>query len=77
MVMIQALYVSLLLVVDGCCGVELAATISERLKDKGIVQAINVEDTICPTATPGNREAALKVSIHICNQYLIILFWML
>ncbi|XP_039144322.1 alternative NAD(P)H-ubiquinone oxidoreductase C1, chloroplastic/mitochondrial [Dioscorea cayenensis subsp. rotundata] len=45
----------------GYCGVELAATISERLKDKGIVQAINVEDTICPTATPGNREAALKV----------------
>ncbi|KAJ0984736.1 hypothetical protein J5N97_003092 [Dioscorea zingiberensis] len=45
----------------GYCGVELAATISERLKDKGIVQAINVEDTICPTATPGNREVALKV----------------
>lgn len=50
-------------VVVGCgySGVELAATVSERLQDKGIVQAINVETTICPSAPPGNREAALKV----------------
>lgn len=50
-------------VVVGCgySGVELAATVSERLKDKGIVQAINAENTICPSAPPGNREAALKV----------------
>ncbi|WCJ37726.1 Alternative NAD(P)H-ubiquinone oxidoreductase C1 chloroplastic/mitochondrial [Euphorbia peplus] len=45
----------------GYSGVELAATISERLKDRGVVQAINVETTICPTAPTGNREAALKV----------------
>ncbi|MBA0687870.1 hypothetical protein Goari_005690, partial [Gossypium aridum] len=45
----------------GYSGVELAATISERLQDRGIVQAINVESTICPTAPTGNREAALKV----------------
>lgn len=45
----------------GYSGVELAATVSERLEEKGIVQAINVETTICPTGTPGNREAALKV----------------
>ncbi|XP_042504833.1 alternative NAD(P)H-ubiquinone oxidoreductase C1, chloroplastic/mitochondrial-like isoform X1 [Macadamia integrifolia] len=45
----------------GYSGVELAATLSERLQDNGIVQAINVEKTICPTAPPGNREAALKV----------------
>ncbi|EXB80260.1 NADH dehydrogenase C1 [Morus notabilis] len=45
----------------GYSGVELAATISERLQDKGTVQAINVEKTICPLAPPGNREAALKV----------------
>ncbi|KAL4379013.1 hypothetical protein GQ457_02G010180 [Hibiscus cannabinus] len=45
----------------GYSGVELAATISERLQDRGIVQAINVETTICPTAPAGNREAALKV----------------
>lgn len=46
----------------GYSGVELAATISERLQDRGLVQAINVETVICPTAPPGNREAALKVS---------------
>ncbi|PKI72657.1 alternative NAD(P)H-ubiquinone oxidoreductase C1, chloroplastic/mitochondrial [Punica granatum] len=45
----------------GYSGVELAATISERLQEKGKVQAINVETTICPTAPPGNREAAMKV----------------
>lgn len=46
----------------GYAGVELAATVAERLQDRGIVQAINVETTICPTAPPGNREVALKVS---------------
>ncbi|MQL82587.1 hypothetical protein Taro_015063 [Colocasia esculenta] len=45
----------------GYSGVELAATISERLSDKGVVQAVNVETVICPTAPSGNREAALKV----------------
>lgn len=45
----------------GYAGVELAATVSERLQDRGIVQAINVENTICPSAPPGNREAAIKV----------------
>nr|POF25479.1 isoform 2 of alternative nad(p)h-ubiquinone oxidoreductase c1, chloroplastic/mitochondrial [Quercus suber] len=42
----------------GYAGVELAATVAERLQDGGIVQAINVDSTICPTAPPGNREAA-------------------
>ncbi|KAK3211386.1 hypothetical protein Dsin_016092 [Dipteronia sinensis] len=45
----------------GYAGVELAATVSERLGDRGMVQAINVDTTICPTAPSGNREAALKV----------------
>ncbi|KAL3729111.1 hypothetical protein ACJRO7_033674 [Eucalyptus globulus] len=45
----------------GYSGVELAATISERLQERGIVKAINVDTTICPTAPPGNREAATKV----------------
>lgn len=45
----------------GYSGVELAATVSERLQDRGTVQAINVETTICPNAPPGNREAAIKV----------------
>ncbi|KAI9164981.1 hypothetical protein LWI28_005539 [Acer negundo] len=50
-------------VVVGCgyTGVELAATVSERLGNRGMVQAINVNTTICPTASSGNREAALKV----------------
>lgn len=47
----------------GYSGVELAAIISERLQNRGIVQAINVETTICPSAPPGNREAALKVRV--------------
>lgn len=45
----------------GYSGVELAATVAERLKDRGVVRAINAETMICPTAPPGNREAALKV----------------
>ncbi|XP_054804519.1 alternative NAD(P)H-ubiquinone oxidoreductase C1, chloroplastic/mitochondrial [Prosopis cineraria] len=45
----------------GYSGVELAATVAERLKDRGVVRAINAETMICPTAPPGSREAALKV----------------
>ncbi|CAK7354664.1 unnamed protein product [Dovyalis caffra] len=45
----------------GYSGVELAATVSERLQERGLVQAINANATILPTAPPGNREAALKV----------------
>ncbi|KAM0918169.1 hypothetical protein ACQ4PT_008804 [Festuca glaucescens] len=45
----------------GYSGVELAATISERLKNTGTVKAINFQTTICPNAPPGNRDAALKV----------------
>ncbi|CAK8579026.1 unnamed protein product [Lathyrus sativus] len=53
--------ISVAIVGCGYSGVELAATVAERLQNKGIVRAINVETTICPTAPPGNREAALKV----------------
>ncbi|KAL6555846.1 Nuclear pore complex subunit [Orobanche hederae] len=45
----------------GYSGVELAATISERLQARGVVQAINVNKTILSNAPPGNRESALKV----------------
>ncbi|XP_008813033.2 alternative NAD(P)H-ubiquinone oxidoreductase C1, chloroplastic/mitochondrial isoform X3 [Phoenix dactylifera] len=45
----------------GYSGVELAATISERLEHRGIIQAISVETAICPNAPPGNREAAFRV----------------
>ncbi|XWS44636.1 hypothetical protein CRYUN_Cryun15aG0065200 [Craigia yunnanensis] len=48
-------------VVDcGYSGVVLATAVLERLQDR-VVQAINVETTICPTGPAGNKEAALKV----------------
>lgn len=66
----------------GYSGVELAATISERLQDRGTVKAINVATTICPQASPGNREAALKVGYmvecllvdHICKTSVVLIF---
>lgn len=47
----------------GYSGVELAATVSERLQDKGVVLAINMGNTILPDAPSGNREVAQKVRI--------------
>lgn len=61
----------------GYAGVELAATVSERLKDKGVVHAIGRDTTILPAAPPGNREAALKVrnlvtvDVHQCYMTLL------
>lgn len=52
----------------GYAGVELAATISERLQDRGSIQAINVDKIILPNAPASNRESALKVST--------IIYWM-
>lgn len=54
--------ISVAVVGCGYSGVELAATLAERLQNRGIVRAINVETMICPNAQPGNREVALKVS---------------
>ncbi|CAN8256818.1 unnamed protein product [Cochlearia groenlandica] len=45
----------------GYGGVELAATISERLQDRGTVQCINTSKSILTSAPDGNREAAMKV----------------
>ncbi|GKE06743.1 hypothetical protein Tco_1398761, partial [Tanacetum coccineum] len=44
----------------GYSGVELAATVSERLEGKGVVQAISVDSSMLPTTPPGNKEAAFK-----------------
>ncbi|XP_057417534.1 alternative NAD(P)H-ubiquinone oxidoreductase C1, chloroplastic/mitochondrial isoform X2 [Lotus japonicus] len=55
------LQVSVAIVGCGYSGVELAATVAERLQNRGIVRAINVDTMICPSAPPGNREAAMKV----------------
>ncbi|KAF5186013.1 Alternative NAD(P)H-ubiquinone oxidoreductase C1 protein [Thalictrum thalictroides] len=53
--------ISVAVVGCGYAGVELAATVAERLQGKGKVQAIDVGTTICSGAPPGNREAAMKV----------------
>ncbi|KAE9602755.1 putative NADH:ubiquinone reductase (non-electrogenic) [Lupinus albus] len=53
--------ISVAIVGCGYSGVELAATVAERLQNKGIVRAINADPIICPNAPPGNREAALNV----------------
>ncbi|KAL6521494.1 Nuclear pore complex subunit [Orobanche gracilis] len=55
----------------GYSGVELAATISERLQARGVVQAINVNKTILSNAPPGNRESALKVLLSRNVQLLL------
>ncbi|GAA0155249.1 hypothetical protein LIER_13018 [Lithospermum erythrorhizon] len=66
---------SIRVTVVGCgySGVELAATIAERLQDKGTVQAINVDKTILPDAPAGNREAALKMPHIHATRYLRLL----
>lgn len=64
--------ISVAVVGCGYSGVELAATIAERLQNRGIVRAINVDPMICPNAPPGNREAALKVS---CLEYEVYAYW--
>lgn len=56
------LQISVAVVGCGYSGVELAATVAERIKDKGVVIAIDAENMICSTAPPGNREASMKVS---------------
>ncbi|KAH9295610.1 hypothetical protein KI387_039198, partial [Taxus chinensis] len=52
--------ICVIVVGSGYCGVELAATVSERLADRGKVQVVDVASTICQSAPASNREAALK-----------------
>ncbi|KAH7284808.1 hypothetical protein KP509_34G071300 [Ceratopteris richardii] len=53
--------INLVVVGAGYCGVELAATLAERLGDRGKVQIVDVSPDICTSAPAGNREAAYKV----------------
>eukprot|EP00250_Pteridium_aquilinum_P021008 c25010_g1_i1 orf=383-2098(-) len=53
--------IQLVVVGAGYCGVELAATLAERLGDRGKVQVVDVTPDICSAAPAGNREAAYKV----------------
>ncbi|KAI3825042.1 hypothetical protein L1987_06517 [Smallanthus sonchifolius] len=41
-------------------GVELVATLSVRLKGRGVVQDISVDSLILPTTPPRDKEAALR-----------------
>lgn len=53
--------IQIVVVGAGYCGVELAATLAERLGDQGKVQVIDATPDICPSAPVGNREVASKV----------------
>lgn len=53
--------IQLAVVGAGYSGVELAATLAERLGDRGKVQVVDGTPDICSSAPVGNREAAYKV----------------
>ncbi|KAL2634438.1 hypothetical protein R1flu_005917 [Riccia fluitans] len=53
--------IEVMIVGSGYSGVELAATLSERLGKKGKVRVVDAGSDICSSAPAGNREAAKKV----------------
>ncbi|KAL3693246.1 hypothetical protein R1sor_006897 [Riccia sorocarpa] len=53
--------IEVVIVGSGYSGVELAATLSERLGKKGKVRVVDAGSDICSSAPAGNREAAKKV----------------
>ncbi|CAK9257160.1 unnamed protein product [Sphagnum jensenii] len=53
--------IEVVIVGSGYCGVELAATVAERLGNRGHVKVVDTAPDIVPSAPAGNREAALKV----------------
>lgn len=57
--------IEVIIVGSGYSGVELAATLAERLGKKGKIQIVDPNPDICPSAPVGNREAASKVSSSI------------
>ncbi|KAG0583473.1 hypothetical protein KC19_3G139000 [Ceratodon purpureus] len=46
---------------SGYCGIELAATLAERLGNKGRIKVVDMASDIVASAPAGNREAASKV----------------
>lgn len=46
---------------SGYCGVELAATLAERLGNRGTIKVVDMGTDILGSAPAGNREAASKV----------------
>lgn len=53
--------IEVVVVGSGYCGVELAATLAERLGNRGNVKVVDTTPDIVASAPAGNREAALKV----------------
>ncbi|CAM6090553.1 unnamed protein product [Calypogeia fissa] len=53
--------IEVVIVGSGYSGVELAATLAERLGKKGKVQLVDPNPDICASAPAGNREAAARV----------------
>lgn len=53
--------VSVLVVGAGYSGVELAATVAQRLGARGRVRVVGAASTVCPAAPRGNRDAAMRV----------------
>lgn len=55
--------VEVVVVGSGYCGIELAATLAERLDNKGRVKVVDMASDIVASAPAGNREAASRVNI--------------
>jgi NADH:ubiquinone reductase (non-electrogenic) len=55
--------VEVVVVGSGYCGVELTATLAERLGNKGRIKVVDMAPSIVASAPAGNREAASKVNI--------------
>lgn len=53
--------VEIVVVGSGYCGIELSATLAERLGKKGRIKVVDMASDIVATAPAGNREAASKV----------------
>jgi len=53
--------IEVVIVGSGYCGVELAATLAERLGNRGTIKVVDMGSDILGSAPAGNREAASKV----------------
>lgn len=56
--------IEVVVVGSGYSGVELSATLAERLGQKGTVKVIDMASDIVASAPAGTREAASRVNFH-------------
>lgn len=61
--------VEIVVVGSGYCGIELSATLAERLGKKGRIKVVDMASDIVATAPAGNREAASKVNHYTAKCY--------